>query len=302
MTHPPQNCVTHTTLNPEIIHLTHNDFDAFGCILSVSTLQYTQKIFNTNYLNLKEIVSDLTDECYKTHVKMILITDVSFAGKKDVLQDLENLAIKLNVPAVLIDHHVHEDGFFDDFKHLKVIHDINYSASYLTYNFFKIKNENLSKIINICNTFDIWQEQKPDFLVSLVLNEYFWQNVSKSSIKDFSNKVLQNDYKIPSDFKTFYSTYIEETKNKIKSFKERKLIVSDGFFTVAFIDDYINMLLYNEFTTNIQDGTQNGNQDGTQFVMIANSYGVTRFRFNSQELQDLDLIHTVIYQKNKKKK
>jgi len=258
-----------TPLKSEIIHLTHNDFDAFGCILSLSTLNHNQKIFSTNYINIKDVVSDLTNACYKTNVHSIFITDVSFSNNKEVLKELENLAIKLNVPIVLIDHHVYPADFFNDFDYLKVIHNIDNSASKLTYDFLKIKNENLSKIIYMCDTFDIWRSYRQEFLVSIVLNEYFWRNVANTSLEEFSHKVIKNNYKFPSDFKTFYSTYIQEYNTKIESLKKRNLIVSDGFFTVAFIDDYINMLLYQEF------------QKNTQFVMIANSYGIVRFRFNS---------------------
>jgi len=258
-----------TNLTPEIIHLTHIDLDAMGCILSVCTLDYSQKIFSTNYVNMSEVVDNLTDTCYRTHVKMILITDLSFSGNKKTLEYLEALAKKLNVPIILIDHHEYKDNFFDSFKYLKIIHDIKHSASYLTQSFLKTKgkSEHLDRIIDLCDTFDIWQSNKPNFVLSLGLNSYFWENVLRTSLQDFAYKICNNGFRLPVDFKNFYKHYIIDSKSKIESYRKRKLITSDGFFSVAFIDEYFTEVLYEEFQKNVQ------------FVMIANSYGITRFRF-----------------------
>lgn len=267
-------CVTHSNLNPVILHMTHHDLDALGCILSVCTLNYNQEIFSTNYVNMREVTDNLVNACSKTYVKMILITDISFSGNKEILIELENLAKKINVSIVLIDHHVYPDNFFKDFKYLKIIHDIKHSASYLTQQFLRTKGKSshLDNIIDLCDTYDIWQSSKPNFVLSMALNSYYWENVIKTSLQDFAFKICNNNFKIPSDFKNFYKNYLIDSKAKIQSFRKRNLITSDGFFSVAFVDEYFTEVLFEEFSKNVQ------------FVMIANSYGITRFRFKDDSV------------------
>jgi len=249
------------------VHLTHNDLDALGCMLHLeaATLNTEKITFHTNYRDLAERVSDVIEYCEKHRPKMLFISDISFSNNKGQLQKLEEL-LEHGIKVILVDHHEYPEGFFDDIK-IIVKHDIGKSATGICEKFFGTANHNLLKLSEYINAYDIWLETRPDFNVSVALNDYFWNYIDTRSISNLMYDIVQNDYKLPQDFVQYFKDYQIETVRKIESYRKRKLIMSDGFFCVAFVDDTFNEILIDEFSKS------------TQFVFIANSYGVTRFRF-----------------------
>lgn len=252
-----------------IVHFTHHDLDALGCMLhlDIATPNSKKTHFHTNYLNMQEKVSDVYDYCYLNKPDLLIISDISFSTNKNELYKLQEI---LDIcPIIFIDHHEYEENFFDDIR-IPYFHDITKSATKITQEVFKTKgkNKNLDALSDIINSFDIWLQNESNFKVSMALNDYFWTVNEKLSLENMMFRFKENDYK-PPNFKTFFEKYNADFKQKYESFKKRKLITSDGFFAVCFVDEYFNEILYEEFTK------------GVEFVFIANSYGITRFRFNS---------------------
>ena len=256
----------------QIVHLTHNDLDALGCILCLeyATLGIVKKTFYTNYQDIEEQVSNVYDYVLQHKPKLLLISDVSFSQYKQLIYKIQELQ---NVTRVIfIDHHSYPDHFFDDLT-------LEYtwgekSATKLVQEKFKLGDlENLSKITNLINTFDIWVEKDTSFPLSLAVNLYFWNRVSLGtnivSIEELAKEIITNNCKLPPDFFSFYQQYKIDSTEFMKKARAKKLIVSDGFMTCAFVDEYFNEILYEEFSK------------GVQFIVIANSYGITRFRFST---------------------
>ena len=251
-----------------IVNLNHNDLDALGCILHLNnkTPTVNKKYFYTNYRDLEEKVADVYDFCFMNTPDLLLITDISFSNYKHLLKKLEE--IKVICPVIFIDHHAYEDGFFDEFN-FPIYHDITKSATLICEKYFKTTNESLNNLSNLINIFDTWDMTSPEFRASLSLNNFFYKKTENISIDEYADIIKNDGYKLP-DLKEFIKQDIETSKTKIENFRKRKLITSDGFFTVAFVDECFNEILYEEFM-----------KHKVEFVLIANSYGITRFRFNA---------------------
>jgi len=250
------------------VNLNHNDLDALGCVLHLNekTPNINKKYFYTNYRDLEEKVSDVYDFCFMNKPDLLLITDISFSSHKHLLKKLEE--VKKICPVVLIDHHAYEDSFFDEFD-FPIYHDVTKSATLICEEYFKTSNKSLNTLSRLINTFDIWDMKSPKFRVSLSLNNFFNKKTGNITIDEYANTIKNDGYRLP-ELKEFIKQDIETSKTKIEDFKKRKLITSDGFFTVAFVDEYFNEILYEQFL-----------KYKVEFVLIANSYGITRFRFNA---------------------
>jgi oligoribonuclease NrnB/cAMP/cGMP phosphodiesterase (DHH superfamily) len=263
-------------LSNEILHFTHSDLDALGCMLHLEyALPTTPKqVFHTSYLDIEEKTTEVIDYAQKHFPKMLLISDISFTQSKHLLLRLQELS-KLGITIILLDHHAYPDDFFDGIT-IKYVHDISKSATKICQEFFKTegKNESLDKLSDIINAFDIWLDKTPLFHTGMILNDWFWQKIkfgnNITSIEGLMNQIVANNYKILPDFKPFAIEHVASAKTFIDKAKEKNLIASDGFMTVAFCDEYFNDILYEEFSR------------GIDFVVIANSYGITRFRFNTK--------------------
>lgn len=254
--------------NKTIVVLGHNDLDQLGCVLHINYRlpDNKKKYFYTNYRDLEQKVSEAYAYCFLERPSLLLITDISFSNHKHLLKKLED--VKQICPVVLLDHHAYQDGFFDDIS-ISVYHDIEKSATKICEEYFRTNNANLNKISKLINAYDIWLMKSPIFRVSMNLNNFFYKKTENISIDQYAEQIRKDNYTLPG-FKEFL---IEDTKlsnTKIENFKKRKLITHIGpKFTVAFVDEYFNEILFEEFSKD------------AEFVMIANSYGITRFRFNA---------------------
>jgi len=253
----------------DIVHLTHNDLDALGCMMVLSIIHPFEntKTFHTDYKNISDIVDDVELFLQKETPKLLLITDISFNQNKNLLQKLQKYN-KRNIKVVFIDHHHYDKGFFDDIN-IPIIHNEAKSASKLTQEFFKVNHPNLNKLINIINIFDIWLMKDKNFRQSIILNNYFWDKVNKIGINNLAYNIILNNYKLSPDFKSFCILNKDNANKQIKKIRDKGLVKSDGFITLMFCDNFFNELLFEEFNK------------GVQFVAIANSYGIIRFRLPS---------------------
>lgn len=252
----------------KIAILNHNDLDALGCVLNINNKfpNVKKKYFYTNYIDLEEKVNDVIKYCHFNKPDLLLITDISFSNNKKELKKLSEL--KKYCPIIFIDHHVYSKDFFDDIDILKY-HDINKSSTKIIENIFNINNKNLKKLTTLIDIYDTWKMKSPLFKISMGLDAYFRNNTKDKTIDQFANILEKNNY-ILKDFKNFYINHLKNTKEKIEDYKSRKLITKiTPKFTVAFTDDSFNEILYDEF------------MNGTEFVLIVNSYGILRYRFNA---------------------
>ena len=251
----------------DIVHLTHFDADALGCILHLdyATPNIPKITFSTNYRNFEEKVSETYDCCLENDTELLVISDVSFSDNVDALRKLYSLTEK-GTKIIFIDHHAYTDNFFDEFPKMKIYWDISKSATKIAEEVFKTDNKNLNELSNVINQYDIWLEDTPNFDIAIAMNEYFWGVQEKiNSLDRFAELIKNNDYKLPK-FKTWYIDYKDKSTKYLDNLKSKKLLMSDNFFGVVFTDKYFNEVLHYEFSK------------GTQFMMICNSYGIIRYR------------------------
>ena len=259
-------------LKEEIVHLTHHDADALGTMLNLHyiTPNTPKTTFHTNYRNLTEKVQEVIEHIQKHPVKMLVISDVAFTSNKEDLLRLQRIVQdELGIKIAYFDHHVYNDGFFDDIT-FKYKHDINDSATLIMNKAFKINNEQLNKLSNLINVFDVWIERSPLFKISLDLNDWFFNELKTKSFDQIASEIIRNNYKLPAKFADYTRNHQKLCVKKLSSLKERGLFVSDGFVSMIFTDDFINQALYETF-----------NVDKNKVALIVNSYGIIRIRFST---------------------
>jgi hypothetical protein len=263
-------------MNNEIVVFGHHDLDQLGCMLNIEIAlpDIPKTFFHTNYKDIVEISHEVEDYIKSHSVKLLMITDVSFADNKQLLVSLIRCANDLNLKVIYLDHHVYPEGFFDEFK-MSHVHDITKSATQITYEFFdnsKHNNDNLNALTYLIDTFDIWQMQRLDFKVASNLNDYFMDYIRRDgkSIGYLFDVISQNGYNLPNDYDDSINDFNTKSELAVQKARDKGLIHCDGFTTIAFVDEYFNDILYEEFS-----------QKKIEVVLIANSYGIIRVRFNS---------------------
>jgi len=253
------------------VHFTHNDLDAIGCMLHLhaATINTTKITFCTNYRDLDEKASRVIEYCTNNPIEILVISDISFASHKELLLSLQDLQKYCKV--LFIDHHEYPSDFFDDIT-MTYRHDISKSATSIMRDFFSTTNEQLNALSELIEIFDIWIDTNTQFPLAVALNEYFQQSLRTKDILSIYESIIRNNYKLPSDFVNWYKQYKLDYTSFIDTLKRKNLLMSDGFFTVVFTDEYFNEILLEEF------------RNGTSFALIANSYGIVRYRFNTAKL------------------
>lgn len=249
-------------MNDELIVFSHNDADALGSMLNIEFKMpnIRKKYFHTNYANIKEKVDEIELYIKQNGNTHILIPDVSFSTAREQLIRLTKLG-----KCTLIDHHLYPDNFFDDLD-LKVHHCTTKSATLLCNEYFGNtgKNERLDKLTQIIDVYDLWQVDSPYFKVAQDFNNYFWLN----SIDYLFNEIVNNDYKLPSNYTETVKNFNINAENSIESYRKRNLICTSGDITLAFVDDYFNQILVKEM------------EKGINFVINATSFGIIKIRIN----------------------
>jgi len=251
-----------------MIIFTHNDLDAISCMLNIHIATNKMPVtFHTNYKNIEEKTYEIIDYIDKHQVSKIYILDISFSQNKHNLISI----LKKNIPVIFLDHHTYEPGYFEsllNFKNFKYVHDISKSAGLITYEYFHNVNKSkaLDVFTSISDTYDLWQVKKPNFDEALQLNNYFWT----VGIDWMFNEMINNNYKLPNNFKSTNDKYLIDRKKGLESLYNKKLIRSDGTTSIVFADQWFTEALLSEF------------DKGSKVVIIANSYGIMRIRFNAQ--------------------
>lgn len=272
-------------LKKEIVHFTHNDLDAMGCIINLNYAMPDIKktIFHTNYQDLNEKVHDVIEYIHKHPVSLLVISDISFAqSKHELLHIQEVVQNQIGVKILYFDHHTYADNFFEDIT-FRYYHELTKSATLIMNKAFNVNNEKLNQLSQLINDFDIWVEDAKTFSVSLGINDWFWNELKYQSIDNLAYSITNNDFSLPDTFVQYYKAYQAKFKNKLDSLKAKKLFINDGFTALVFTDDYFNEALYESFHIN-----------KNQIAFIVNSYGIIRIRFAT-----VDCLSTEIKEKIK---
>ncbi len=247
-------------MKDELIHFTHQDLDALGCMLNIEYAlpQINKKHFFTNYRNIKDKTQEIIEYVQRFGNTHILITDVSWSNYREGLIELTQVA-----KCTLIDHHLYPDNFFDDID-IKVVHDVNKSATKLCNEYFNNtgKNKALDIFTNITNAFDIWLKDDPYFELGKDLNDYFW----KYDITWLFETMVSNNYHLPRDYTQVMERHKIDSKDHILKLREKNLVHNNGTISIAFIDDFFNDLILEEF------------KNGAGVVLAVNSWGIVRVR------------------------
>jgi hypothetical protein len=236
-----------------------------------------KKYFHTNYANIDSVVSDIVQYKGKNGCTRILIPDVSFSDNKDALDILYNTFERVTV----IDHHMYNDGFWDAYARMKVIHDKTKSATLLCNEYLGNAgcNANLDNLSYVIDIYDLWKDKHDFFSFAQDLNEYFWSNGKFELFR----KIISNGYKLPPDF----TQKVKEVRDKytaaIEDFEKRKVIQRFSDVTIAFVDDWFNQILIGEM------------RKGQNFVIGLNSQGICKMRINQDAPYSDDQLNGIRY-------
>lgn len=257
----------------EILVFTHTDADALGCMLSAKKGLPKQnfKYWHTNYQNIPELTDEIVRYQAQNNNNYIFIMDISFSNNKKELLELCNTGAQI----LFIDHHLYSSDYFSDLpKNIKVIHDVNNSATMLAYKYFlkTEQPEKFNKLIDLIDVYDIWQKNRPEFLAAQYFNEYFWKNASNMSLENLMYKIINSDWKLPDDFSDTVKQIAQEIQETKESLEKRKLIYRTKDITIMFTDKYFNWVIQDEF------------KDGRQVCIIINDWGLVRIRISEDSI------------------
>lgn len=222
------------------ISLSHIDMDGVGAQFSIKETHSGLLCLNSNYYEIGEYLNIIFDNISNL-TKKVFITDLSFEAK-DILH-LNSLVNSFpEVQFIYIDHHEYSTQDWDllneiDLKdNFLLIHSIKASATKLTHLYLKPQNENLRKLVDVINAYDIWLEDDPLFQPGWVYNTLFWD----IKLRSFVSQVESNDYKMPSYFKRRYKEIVQEKNEYFKKLFEANYITidDDKKFLFAFADSF----------------------------------------------------------------
>jgi oligoribonuclease NrnB/cAMP/cGMP phosphodiesterase (DHH superfamily) len=250
-------------MSEELIVFTHNDLDALGCMLNIEFKMpgIKKKYYHTNYKNIPDIVDQIEAHIKEHGNTHILMPDVSFSDNKEHLRRLYTLG-----KCTHIDHHLYPDGFWDEFPDMKVVWDKTKSATLLCNEFFQNtgKNQSLDNLTHLIDVYDLWQTKSKYFGLSQDLNEYVWTH----DLGLLSQKIVENDFNLPADFKDTVHGIREKYTKDIADFRARGLVQRSGDVTFAFVNDWFNQVLIEEMN------------NGVNVVVGISKFGITKVRIN----------------------
>lgn len=175
-----------------MIHFTHNDLDALGCMLCVNTrYNNISKTYHTYYGDFSEQVQNILND----DDQHVMITDLCFSDHKDDLIKL----IENKKAVILFDHHSYPESFFADLDtkpNFRRFINTAHCASAECFDKFKIDNDNLKFLIRMINIYDTWKQNDELFYNAQRLNKWFWTK----NISELSQYLINNDYCLPSNY------------------------------------------------------------------------------------------------------
>lgn len=250
-----------------MIHFTHNDLDALGCMLCVNTKYTIDRVYHTYYGDFDEVANKVSLDTDK----ILIITDLSFSERPQTLKKL----IESKDLVILIDHHSYPEGYWDTFnygKKFKCIVNTEHCASTECYSRFKLQNENLKYLLRIINVYDIWLDTAKEFDDAQRLNRWFWE----SDINTLCDIIMNNDYCLPREYLKQSQDLLDVLYTKLDVLRTN-CVKQCGLVTFIFEREYFNELMIEE------------HKKGTPFV-VGVCDGIYKVRINrSLNLCNADL-------------
>lgn len=226
-----------------MIHFTHNDLDALGCMLCVHTKFVIKNVYFTNYADFEDRVNDVL----KDPDPVLIISDLSFAERPELLK----LLISSKKFVFLIDHHSYSEGFWNDFNYpvtkFKKNIDPSMCAAKACYKLLELNNENLKNLIEIIDSYDRWVLNSELFERAQILNDWFWEN----HLTEIFKALKENDFKLPDSYKE-ESQKIEEKLNvQMQNAYDLKLVQKFGPVVFVIGTDVFNRILLKEMSSEL---------------------------------------------------
>lgn len=226
----------------ERYNISHNDMDGAGSNIVLRSRYPEMESFHVSYNAIKETLQAI-DADMTVHTKTLFVTDLSFDA--EALNELMRIAESrpfLNI--IYIDHHPYEGeeaDLFEEmktFKNIYVKHEIGTSATKLCYQFIKSENEDLGKLVEWINAYDIYKELEDpvNFKMGWFLNSIFWE----IKMSGFKSNLINSEYKIPTFFKTLYKDTITDKNEYFEKLIKQGLVVfdDDDNILLAFCDKH----------------------------------------------------------------
>ena len=211
-----------------ILSISHFDLDGFGCQFCIGEKFKKHDITykNCGYSKLGKIINEIDFEKFD----IIFITDLNISVEQQEL--LYNKLKNFNGKFIYIDHHQYDNGteyldLIKENKNFKVIIDDTKSATLKTYETLKLENENLKKLCELIDVYDMWRTEDKRFKISNYFNSWYWDN-----IEIFRDVIIKNNYKI------------SPLKNELKELKPKiKQYFNENMNKLYFYDDNHNVLI-----------------------------------------------------------
>jgi len=220
--------------------LTHNDLDGYGCRFVLDNIYNFETIIHSNYEDISEYLKAIK---LNSKDKILLITDLNF--KKENIKEMLNL-LKDGWKIRYFDHHKYDENILKIFEKLKkydfkYIIDTNRSATKIVFDTFKHKlklNEqklkNLTSLVEIINTYDLWKLESPLWDKAFAINNIFYL-VGENN---FYRKVSKNEFVILNEFKEQYKEYIKRKNQYFNYLKEKGNIIANDNILLVIMESY----------------------------------------------------------------
>ena len=223
----------------KIYHLSHTDLDGYGCQYVMSHYFENCEFYNSNYgKEIEEKFDEIMDklEQNKDEKAFVLITDLN-----PVESVCDEFYAKIsqfeNAKLLLLDHHQTGKPCMD--KYPWYFLDSSRCATKITYDFFSEifgKNEELSLMVDIINSIDIWLSDSPHFELGKILMQIIANSKELNRVM-FSKENL--------DYKFFLLTKAKEyfhKKNAHIELENATHFIKKDFFKEDFDDTLCNQI------------------------------------------------------------
>lgn len=279
-----------TVNEKKIIVFTHNDLDAFGslAVIKEKFKGYEFEVHHTNYSNIPEKVDVICNSVMNEKPAMFICADVSFSTSEPEFVRLTEFMLTQDIHFWFFDHHLYSDGFFDSISErnpkFKYWWDKTKCATKICYDVLLSKDpktptlENLERLVQYIDVYNIWQWKDSKFQASQFLNEYFWAKVNvqgDNGIELLAEEFRQDDYNIPSDFQPIVQKIKSDQDAHLVKVEESGLVFrnTEHKTTLYFSEEHFNPFMIKEHLA------------GQWYVIQIYTWGLIKVRIS----QDCDL-------------
>jgi len=239
----------------KILNFSHADLDGYGCQLVINEKFNPIGKYKTAELNFKNMgynkIPEMLDKIEDlTYYDAFIITDLNFIKEhqKKLYDTLKKHNFKGKI--IYIDHHLYDDKTYlekiqNEFS-AKIFIDDTKSATLKTFELFikdidSVPRQNLKKLVELIDIYDIWQKDNPKFKIANMLNDLFWEEFNY----DFAEKMIKQNYKLNDNQKNLMKSYAGKIEKTFKELQEKGIIINKGKFLISFDFKYANH--YSEF-------------------------------------------------------